>query len=93
METFQVFFCVSTCRSAVCDTVSVSPARRLNWETFVVRLWREKVNGAWRGEIVHTTSHASSHFTTLAQLRAFISRFAEGIENQTNEHTQEETDD
>ncbi len=59
----------------------------------MVRLWREKANGAWRGEIVHTTSHASAHFVTLAQIESFISRFAEGIENQTDSHTKEESDE
>ena len=58
-----------------------------------MRLWREQVNGAWRGEIVHTTSRASAHFATLAQVETFISRFAEGIENQTDLRTEEENNE
>ncbi len=60
----------------------VDNSRRLNWETFLVRLWRERVNGAWHGQIVHVASRESSYFATLAQAEAFISRFAKGIASQ-----------
>lgn len=66
---------------------------RLRWETFLVRLWREKANRAWRGQIVHLPSRESAYFVTLAQVETFIRRFADGIENQTNTLAKEETDD
>jgi hypothetical protein len=69
----------------------VNPIERLRRETFVVRLWREPTNGAWRGRIVHLASRESAYFATLAQVETFIRRFADGIEKQTL--TMEETDD
>ena len=71
----------------------MSPSRRPNWETFIVRMWREQVNGAWRGEIIHSASHASAYFATLEQIDTFIRRFAEGIENQTDLRTEEKHDE
>jgi len=61
----------------------VNTSRRLEWETFLVRLWRESVIGAWRGQIVHLASRESSYFASLEQAEAFISRFAQGIVPQT----------
>ena len=48
---------------------------RLVRETFVVRLWREATNPAWRGQIVHLSDQESVPFTTLAEAEAFIRRF------------------
>lgn len=64
----------------------------VHWETFVVRLWRETGNSAWRGQIVHMASRESTYFASLAQAEAFISRFVEGIEKQTDSLNKEETD-
>jgi hypothetical protein len=68
----------------------VDNSRRLNWETFVVRLWRETANGEWRGQIVHMASREASYFVTLAQATAFISRFAKGVESQNDARNQED---
>ncbi len=48
-------------------------------ETFVVRLWREATNPAWRGQIVHLPDEETVSFTTLAEAEAFIRRFVPGI--------------
>ena len=48
-------------------------------ETFVVRLWREAVNPAWRGQIVHLPDQESIPFTTLAEAEAFIRRFVPDV--------------
>jgi hypothetical protein len=48
-------------------------------QTFVVRLWREATNPAWRGQIVHLPDQESVPFTTLAEAEAFIHRFVPEI--------------
>jgi hypothetical protein len=48
-------------------------------ETFVVRLWREATNPAWRGQVMHLPDQESIHFTTLAEVEAFIHRFVPEI--------------
>lgn len=52
---------------------------RLVRETFVVRLWREATNPAWRGQIVHLPEQETAPFTTLAEAEAFIRRFVPEI--------------
>ena len=66
---------------------------RVNWETFVVRMRRERADGAWRGEIVHVASRVSARFISLAQAEAFISRYAPGIERQVASAYKEGTDE
>lgn len=60
----------------------MNPSGRLVGVTFVVRLWKERGNSSWHGQIVHLGSQESSYFASFAQAEAFISRFAEGIEEQ-----------
>ena len=60
-------------------------------ETFVIRLWREALSGAWRGQIVHVSDRETAHFVTLDQALAFISRFADGLEAQTSSMNQGES--
>jgi len=48
-------------------------------ETFVVRLWREATNPAWRGQIVHLPDQESVPFNTLVEVEAFIHRFVPEI--------------
>jgi hypothetical protein len=48
-------------------------------ETFVLRLWREAVNPAWRGQIVHLPDQESIPFTTLAEAEEFIRRFVPDV--------------
>ena len=47
----------------------------LEWETFVVRVWREPASGAWRGEIVHMPDRAAIHFASFAQAEEFVRRY------------------
>lgn len=61
----------------------MNPSERLVGETFIIRLWRENLNGAWHGQIVHVASRQSKYFGSLAQAHDFISRFAEGIDKPT----------
>lgn len=61
----------------------MNPSGRLVGVTFVLRLWKERGNGAWHGQIVHLATQESTYFGSLAQAEAFMSRFAEGIEEQT----------
>ncbi len=68
-------------------------SRRLNWEAFLVRLWRETLNGAWHGQIVHLASQESAYFITLAQAETFISRFADGLASQADSQCEEESND
>jgi len=49
-------------------------------ETFVLRLWREATNPAWHGQIVHLPNQETVHFATLAEVEAFIRRFAPGVQ-------------
>lgn len=62
----------------------VNPYGRLVGVTFVLRLWKERGNGDWHGQIVHLASQESTYFGSLAQAEVFISRFAEGIEEQAS---------
>jgi hypothetical protein len=48
-------------------------------ETFVVRLWREATNPAWRGQIVHLPDQESVPFVTFAEAEIFIHRFVPGL--------------
>ncbi len=50
------------------------------WETFVVRVWHEPSNGAWRGEIIHLPDRASIHFASFAQAEEFMQRYVSGTE-------------
>lgn len=52
----------------------------VQWETFVVRVWREPSSGAWRGEIVHVPDRTSIHFASFAQAEEFIQRYVAGRE-------------
>ena len=47
----------------------------VEWETFVVRVWREAASGAWRGEIVHVPDRAAIHFASFAQAEEFMRRY------------------
>jgi hypothetical protein len=47
----------------------------VEWETFVVRVWREASSGAWRGEIVHVPDRAAMHFASFAQAEEFVRRY------------------
>jgi len=47
----------------------------VEWETFVVRVWREASSGAWRGEIVHVSDRAAIHFASFAQAEEFVRRY------------------
>lgn len=58
---------------------------RLDWETFVVRLWRERATGTWRGQITHLPGRESSYFATLAQAETFMTQFMPGLESQPGE--------
>ncbi|MCA9993903.1 MAG: hypothetical protein KDE29_23145 [Anaerolineales bacterium] len=51
----------------------------LQWESFVVRFWREAAGGQWRGQITHAPGREQQYFTTLAQLEAFLARFVDGL--------------
>ena len=52
----------------------------VEWETFVVRVWREAGSGAWRGEIVHVPDRAAIHFASFAQAEEFVRRYVSGVE-------------
>jgi hypothetical protein len=47
----------------------------VEWETFVVRVWREPASGAWRGEIVHLPDRTAIHFASFAQVEEFMRRY------------------
>jgi hypothetical protein len=63
------------------------------WETFVVRIWRERMNDMWRGQIVHLSSRESSYFISLAQAEVFIGRFAQGFDTQAGSPKGESADE
>ena len=48
--------------------------------SFAIRLSRDLTNGQWRGQIVHLQSGATSYFTTFAQIREFLDKFAPGLD-------------
>ena len=50
------------------------------WETFVVRVWHEPSNGAWRGEIIHLPDRTSIHFASFAQAEEFMRRYVSRTE-------------
>ncbi|HSD84120.1 MAG TPA: hypothetical protein VLG46_09690 [Anaerolineae bacterium] len=52
----------------------------VQWETFVVRVWHEPANGAWRGEIVHVPDRTSIHFASFAQAEEFMRHYVGGTE-------------
>ncbi len=52
----------------------------VQWETFVVRVWREPSNGTWRGEIVHLPDRAAIHFASFVQAEEFMRRYVPGAE-------------
>ena len=52
----------------------------VEWETFVVRVWREPASGAWRGEIVHVPDRAAVHFASFAQAEEFVRRYVPDVE-------------
>jgi hypothetical protein len=54
--------------------------RVVEWETFVVRVWREPASGAWRGEIVHIPDRAAIHFASFAQAEEFMRRYVPNAE-------------
>ena len=39
---------------------------------FIVRLWRESGDSAWRGHIQHVSSQQQYYFTLLADMNIFI---------------------
>jgi hypothetical protein len=53
----------------------------VEWETFVVRVWREAASGAWRGEIVHVPDRAAIHFASFAQAEEFVRRYVPDVES------------
>lgn len=53
----------------------------VEWETFVVRVWREAGSGAWRGEIVHVPDRAAIHFASFAQAEEFMRRYVPAAES------------
>jgi hypothetical protein len=63
------------------------PFAPLSWETFVLRVWREAGNGAWRGEIVHVLDRAAIHFASFAQAEEFVRRYVPDVnlQNMTEE--------
>lgn len=46
--------------------------RPIQFETFILRIWREASGLAWRGEIIHLPGRTSTHFATLDQAIRFI---------------------
>jgi hypothetical protein len=64
---------------------TVEGYERLNWETFLVRVWQESGTGTWRGQIVHLPGQESAYFATLAQAEAFMARFVTGLDSQGGE--------
>lgn len=55
------------------------PSVRIVWSSFLVRLYREGENGAWRGEILHLQTQEKRFFATLAQLNEFLTKHAPGV--------------
>jgi len=55
-------------------------SQRVQWETFVVRVWHEPSNGVWRGEIVHLPDRAAIHFASFMQAEEFMRRYMSAAE-------------
>ena len=47
----------------------------VQWETFVVRVWREPSSGTWRGSIVHLPDRAAIHVASFEQAEEFMRRY------------------
>jgi len=54
--------------------------RAVQWETFLVRAWREASSGTWRGEIVHLPDRVAVHFASFAQAEEFMRRYVSGAD-------------
>lgn len=48
--------------------------------TFVIRLWREAKEGEWRGQITHIQSSDIGYFTNFEQVKAFLKKYAPGLD-------------
>ena len=49
--------------------------RPLEYQVFVLRLWREGTSGTWRGQIVHLPEQETASFAKWDQAQAFVDRF------------------
>ncbi|MCS6839554.1 MAG: hypothetical protein RMJ54_09380 [Roseiflexaceae bacterium] len=54
--------------------------RPIQFETFILRIWREASGLAWRGEIIHLPDRTSIHVATLDQAISFIARYAPDLD-------------
>lgn len=50
-----------------------SPAQR---ESFIVRIWREKSQSEWKGQVQHVSSGDSAPFKDLQDLVSYLERWA-----------------
>lgn len=54
--------------------------RPIQFETFILRIWREASGSAWRGAIIRLPDRASTHFATLDQAISCITRYAPDLD-------------
>ena len=47
----------------------------MDFQVFVLRLWREASSGTWRGQIVHLPVQATTAFASWDQALAFVARY------------------
>ncbi len=47
--------------------------------TFVVKLWRDRADGKWQGQITHLQTGVRRRFTTLVELEELLEEHAPGL--------------
>ncbi len=55
------------------------PAPRPYYQSFLLRMWRERPNGVWRVSLENVTSGEKHGFAHLEQLVAFLERGEEAV--------------
>jgi hypothetical protein len=68
--------CYHHCNSYKAKTMAV-PARMLH--TFLVRLWRDRARGEWRGQITHVQTGRRRTFRQLSELLTAMEELAPGL--------------
>jgi hypothetical protein len=49
--------------------------RPLDYQVFVLRFWRERSSGTWRGQVVHLPDQQTVSFADWDQAQAFMQRY------------------